>query len=1614
MRKRLISIALLVIFILQMVQFGSVFAENEKISLDMEKLAQKRNVMRGSLEYGEFDSQKVLIFKPGFTDRQASTTAVLDYVLPDKPIINDYRYAVIEYYKTDNDTTMKFRPSLNGKMKYITFDGTCNRWHRAVWEMIPEGSETTALYQFHFFPFGDQDANSVSDAVCYIKSIEFYKENPLTEEEIAFNEQIVADISKNYESLRGVDEELAIFEDLDKLDKTSELVADSSFENESEVWTGYNSTVEFVTSDDAYDGKKYAKITGRNGEYSGMTQNLKDVLNKYGPGDYRLTAYIKTDKDAPNTYKDYKLAISLNGREFGCSTYHIKDEWQKINGALRLTWNGQLTGGFIKISSVDKTDLSDFYVDKISLVKCLYNEVEEKHTPYMKGNSDGTFAPQGNITRAETCAIISRLMNDEAAFKGVYLSNYPDIKQTDWYYDNIAYLEALGLLTYFKGNFNPNAPISRAEFVYIAKNISKLTGSGNVSFSDVNLSHPLYNDVVNAAKTGLVAGYEDGTFHPDACITRAEACTIVNRAIGRNIVTATYYGAKVTPFSDVNDSHWAYSQIVEATTNHDATIIDKGDKLLEAWKITAENYDAELAKKVESEAIVKGNALKDTILNAKDNLEIAGTKYYISNNGDDNNSGLSPNDAWKSIDKVNNFKFSNGDAVLFERGGLWRGATVLCQSGVTYAAYGEGEKPKLYGSDRNYADTDFWLETDTPNVWKTKEKFSNVGFIQFDGEIMSQKIYSKEELNKNYNFMQEKYSSAPLLLYYDGGNPGEKFKNIEIAPEYSIFIASNKSDIRIDNICIKYTGWHGVKFANVENVRITNCEVGWIGGTGGSPTGGQTRWGNGIEFWQNCKNVLVDHCYVYQVYDTAFTNQWKGETGGVVVEEDVTYTNNLVDYCTYAFEFFMNQPNSNSAIMKNVKINDNICRYTGYGWGQDNRPNKDTSADIKGWSSLNRAENFVVENNIFLGTKLTNVHYASYSNNIPGGTKSFKNMLPQHLIKLNNNIYINNSGKAFVDYNFNKYSSKQGVNYDFIKDNVDLNAKLILTDSKFEPDKKEEATTSSNEQATKPSGENLILNSDCDNTELWKKNTGAKGKLTVEEEGGNKYLTLADRVGAYERIEIGSIADKLNQYGPGTYQVLGRIKMEGAMAPCTAEIYILASSYKGTYEKYNTYTKVQGLSDEWSEFSITVDTSKLEFTTWPSDTTLAIGEASSSFATSTKLCIDDIMLIPINTKNPAPSSSATPTPTTTPSTSTPASKPSNATGENLVSNSDCDNTELWKKNTGAKGKLTVEEEGGNKYLSLANRVGAYERIEIGAIADKLNQYGPGTYEVSGRIKMDGALADTVAEVYILAPSYKGTYEKYNTYTKVQGLSCEWSEFNITVDTSKLEFTTWPSDTTLAIGEASSSFDPSTKLCIDDIKLIPVNTKNSASLSSAPAPSTSTSNPSSNKGEASNVSKDEIAKNILLNGTMDKDGNWTLADKTPKAVSLTIEKESDGNSYIKMAGRTADWIGMEQTGFASKLKAGKTYVLKMRVKIENDVNSQGELQFYMLAKSNAEFKVYKKFTNIGDSWKNIEYEFTLDSAPSDVRVNFRAATTKFDNGNTANYNICFDDVVIVEK
>ena len=137
----------------------------------------------------------------------------------------------------------------------------------------------------------------------------------------------------------------------------------------------------------------------------------------------------------------------------------------------------------------------------------------------------------------------------------------------------------------------------------------------------------------------------------------------------------------------------------------------------------------------------KSMALKSKILEAKDEIETNGTVYYVSNDGDDSADGKTPETAWRTLEKVSRSKFDEGDAVKFRRGDIFRGF-VVTKRGVTYCAYGKGDKPKFYGWDKSLADESLWELFDKEhNIWKLKEPILDCGTLVFnDGEAHCRKL----------------------------------------------------------------------------------------------------------------------------------------------------------------------------------------------------------------------------------------------------------------------------------------------------------------------------------------------------------------------------------------------------------------------------------------------------------------------------------------------------------------------------------------------------------------------------------------------------------------------------------------------------------------------------------------------------------------------------------------------------------------------------------------------------------------------------------------------------------------------------------------------------------
>ena len=201
------------------------------------------------------------------------------------------------------------------------------------------------------------------------------------------------------------------------------------------------------------------------------------------------------------------------------------------------------------------------------------------HAAYMQGDDLGYFRPDANMTRAEAATVFYNILTDKSM--GEEPAVFTDVNSGDWYAKAVTVLASKGILGgYEDGSFQPSKSITRAEFVTIASRLKGMS-SGSASFSDVPSTHWAYDYITSAASKGWITGYPDGTFRPEANITRAEVATIVNRMYGR-IPDEDYIDANIDDISimrDVKKSHWAFYQIIEATNGHDAYKDDKGNEV---------------------------------------------------------------------------------------------------------------------------------------------------------------------------------------------------------------------------------------------------------------------------------------------------------------------------------------------------------------------------------------------------------------------------------------------------------------------------------------------------------------------------------------------------------------------------------------------------------------------------------------------------------------------------------------------------------------------------------------------------------------------------------------------------------------------------------------------------------------------------------------------------------------------------------------------------------------------------------------------------------------------------------------------------------------------------
>lgn len=255
-----------------------------------------------------------------------------------------------------------------------------------------------------------------------------------------------------------------------------------------------------------------------------------------------------------------------------CREKHDFDALLVEDATVYAGWTKRSSGSSVQIESPNKPKKDD---------SLMFNT--EDHFAFVNGYPDGTVKPTGDVTRAEVAAILYRVMDaDCVKTYETTRCSFSDVVRGDWFNLYVATLENAGVIvdTRTNGKFRPNEAITRAELAAMLAQFADIKSAAN-SFNDVSARHWASDEIAVCAKMGWINGYPDGSFRPDATITRAEMMAMINRALGRTPKSADDLLSGMKTWRDnANVNAWYYLDVQEATNSH--TYTKSGSH--ETWK----------------------------------------------------------------------------------------------------------------------------------------------------------------------------------------------------------------------------------------------------------------------------------------------------------------------------------------------------------------------------------------------------------------------------------------------------------------------------------------------------------------------------------------------------------------------------------------------------------------------------------------------------------------------------------------------------------------------------------------------------------------------------------------------------------------------------------------------------------------------------------------------------------------------------------------------------------------------------------------------------------------------------------------------------------------------
>ena len=353
--------------------------------------------------------------------------------------------------------------------------------------------------------------------------------------------------------------------------------------------TGYIKNHPFEFARVYRDGKLLGSF--RTDKNSYFSVELSENLYNNEVNDLRFYLDSKTVEN-----KKFKITEALDGQKLVKGTANAKDEitvYDASNrklGSITVNNSGVFTvfldraliyGETIKIEAKDEKGA----ISKLEY-KVTKNAVETvKAISYIKGYPDGTFKPQANVTRAEAAQMFATLLNGGANFGTSSATRFSDASD-NWFSKAVNYVVAKGLISgYPDGTFKPNESITRAEFAQMISGYVKNEKKSTTDFQDVK-DHWAKDAIDKLYGNKNVSGYPDGSFKPNAKITRAEAVTILNSVFDRNTTALSLNNVNksaLNKFSDVNEGFWAYYNIIDAANSHDRERLNSSSDV-DIWK----------------------------------------------------------------------------------------------------------------------------------------------------------------------------------------------------------------------------------------------------------------------------------------------------------------------------------------------------------------------------------------------------------------------------------------------------------------------------------------------------------------------------------------------------------------------------------------------------------------------------------------------------------------------------------------------------------------------------------------------------------------------------------------------------------------------------------------------------------------------------------------------------------------------------------------------------------------------------------------------------------------------------------------------------------------------